>query len=96
MRHDDILISIQRWVSHAKKKLNADKSENTVMRKNKIVKPVLLRLPEDVDYTKHVKLQVVMLFVNLLFNDRIILFVEIVLIISVRLFQLKMKLKHHS
>ena len=56
MRHDDILISIQRWVSHAKKKLNADKSENTVMRKNKIVKPVLLRLPEDVDYTEHVKL----------------------------------------
>ena len=52
---DDILISIQRWFSKAKLKLNAYKSEYMVIRKCKIVKQGSLRLPEDGDYTERVK-----------------------------------------
>ena len=43
---DNILTSIQRWLSIAKLKLNADKSEYMIIRKCKIVKHGLLRLPE--------------------------------------------------
>ena len=52
---DDILTSIQRWFSNAKLKLNADKSENMIIRKCKIVKHDLLRLPEYGDCTEQVK-----------------------------------------
>ena len=53
---DDILTSIQRWFSNAKLKLNADKSENMIIRKCKIVKHDLLQLPEYGDCTEQVKL----------------------------------------
>ena len=52
---DNILTSIQRWFSNAKLKLNANKSEYMIIRKCKIVKHVLLRLPEDGNYTEQVK-----------------------------------------
>ena len=52
---DDSLISIQRWFSNAKLKLNADKSEYMVIRKCKFVKHGSLRLPEAGDYTERVK-----------------------------------------
>ena len=52
---DNIFTSIQRWLSNAKLKLNADKSEYMIIRKCKIVKHGLLRLPEDGNYTKLVK-----------------------------------------
>ena len=52
---DDILTSIPRWFSNAKLKLSADKSEYMIIRKYKIVKHGLLRLPEDGDYTEQVK-----------------------------------------
>ena len=52
---DNILTSIQRWFSNAKLKLNADKSEYMIIRKCKIVKHGLLRLPEDGNYTQQVK-----------------------------------------
>ena len=52
---DDILTSIQRWFCNAKLELNADKSEYMIIRKCKIIKHGLLRLPEDGDYTEEVK-----------------------------------------
>ena len=47
----NILTSIQRWFSNAKLKLNEGKSEYMIIRKCKIVKRGLLRLPEDGNYT---------------------------------------------
>ena len=52
---DNILTSIQRWFCNAKLKLNADKSQYMIIRKCKIVKHGLLRLPEDRNYTEQVK-----------------------------------------
>ena len=52
---DNILTSIQRWFSNAKLKLNMDKSDYMIIRKCKIVKHGLLRLPEDGDYNEEVK-----------------------------------------
>ena len=52
---DNMLTSIQRWFSNAKLKLNADKSEYMIIRKCKIVKYGLLRLPEYGNYTEQVK-----------------------------------------
>ena len=49
---DDILTSFQRSFSNAKLKLNGDKCEYMIIRKCKIVKHGLLRLPENGDYTE--------------------------------------------
>ena len=51
---NNVLTSIQRWFSNAKLKENADKSEYMIIRKCKIVKHGLLRLPKDGDYTETV------------------------------------------
>ena len=52
---DNILTLIQCWFSNEKLKLNADKCEYVIIRKCKIVKHDLLRLPEDGNYTELVK-----------------------------------------
>ena len=93
---DDILTSIQRCFSNAKLKLNAAMSEYMIIRKCKIVEHGLLRLPQDGDYTEQLKLQVVLLIVNLFCSDKSTSFFQIHFIISVKSGQFVTKLKYQS
>ena len=95
---DDILTSIQRWFSNAKLKLNADKIGYMIIRKCKIVKHCLLRLPEDGYYTEQVKVQNRLLYWFSTYSattGQLRLF-EFIFIISVKCGKFVIKLKPQS
>ena len=92
----NIVTSIQRWFSNAKLKLNADTIEYMIIRKCKIVKLGLLRLPENGNYTEQVEVRDCYINCQLICNDRLTLFVPIHFIISVKYGQFEIKLKHQS